>query len=487
MTTLLKLSGIVFFISVVTIGQAQELSLTDAIKLAESRNLRLRSQKKSSEASEHSYKAVKFNYLPTVSVVGGFTHLSQELQIDLSTVQQSFVDGLSRQQVVTLDLVNQGVNGVPLTDTQKQNIYNTSSTALNELYPDFNARVAYPDYFMASLVLMQPIYMGGKLSGLNSIASSQYDISKQLYQQASDMVIERAIIQYFTVVLFNEVVVARQTSVEAMKKHSFNTEKLVEQEIIPAYHELGAKAALSGSETRLVVATNDLGMAMTAYKNLLNIPSDTVLVLSSKLKFLDLELEEKQTTEKSLAYSPLLKINNQNQQIASQNTSMAKSGYLPNIFAIGEVQLFQQNLPVITPPWMVGVQLKWDIYSGNKNVNRTRAAKLLEEEASLNNELISNDIKLAIQNSYNKAKNARAIYENESKTLELTKASYNAIQKQYSHGLVNSSEVVDASLLLDEAHLAQITALYTYYISLVELYKLSGDLNEFINLYEETN
>ena len=466
---------------------AQELSLSDAIQLASERNLRIQTNKKSSEASQHNYNAEKSNYLPTVSLVGGFTHLSQELQIDLSTVQESFVDGLANQSVNTVDLVKQSAGGAPLTDTERQNIYNTSSGALNDLYPDFNARVAYQDYFLAGLTVIQPLYLGGKLKGLNSVAASQYAISQQVYQQTSDLVIQQAIIQYFTIVLFNDVVKARQASVEAMKKHEFNTSKLVEQEIIPAYHELGAQAASAGAETRFTLANNDLQTAEAAYKNLLNIPSDTNVVLSSEFKYLEFRLEEKQTAEKSLSYSPLLKINDQNRQIATQNTSNAKSGYLPNIFAIGEVQLYQQNLPVVTPPWMVGVQMKWDIYSGNKNVNRTKAAKLLEEETSLANTRISNDISLAIINSYNRAKNSRAIYESETKTFELTEASFKAIQKQYIHGLVKSSEVVDAQLLVEDVHLSQLTALYTYYIALVELYKLRGELNEFVTLYEQTN
>jgi len=485
---MIKISTLIF-LSLLSFNYSfsQELTLSSAIQLASERNLRIQTNKKSTEASQHNYNAEKFNYLPTVSLVGGFTHLSQELQRDLTSVQESFVDGLSNQNVNTVDLVKQSAGGAPLTDTERQNLYNTSSGALNELYPDFNARVAYQDYFLAGLTVTQPLYLGGKLKGLNNVAASQYAISQQVYQQTSDLVIQRAIIQYFTVVLFNDVVKARQTSVEAMKKHAYNTTKLVEQEIIPGYHELGAQAALAGAETRFTLASNDLQMAETAYKNLLNIPADTTVILSSKFKYLEFRLEEKQTAEKSLSYSPLLKINAQNQQIAIQNTSIAKSGYLPNIFAMGEVQLYQENLPVVTPPWMVGVQMKWDIYSGNKNVNRTKAARLLEEETNLANRRISNDISLAITNSYTKAKNSRTIYASETKTFELTEASFKAIQKQYIHGLVKSSKVVDAQLLVEDAHLAQLTALYTYYIALVELYKLRGELNEFVTLYEQTN
>ena len=467
--------------------QAQNLTLANAIELAKERNLRIQTNKKRSQASEHNYKAEKFNYLPTVSVVGGFTHLGEELRIDMSSVQASFVDGLANQNVNTIDLVKQSVGGSPLTPGQRETLYNSSATTLNNLYPDFDARVAYQDYFMAGVTVTQPIFMGGKLKGLNSVAASEYAISKQIYQQTSDIVIQRAIIQYFTVVLFEDVVKARKASVKAMEKHEFNTTKLVEQEIIPSYHKLGAQAALAGANTKLTLAENDLETALSAYKNLLNIPTDTTIILSSDFKYVAFQLEEKQSAERSLAYSPILKINSQNQQIANTNTSIAKSGYLPNIFAIGEVQLYQQNLPVITPPWMVGVQMKWDIYSGNKHVNRTRAAKLMEEQTSMASTLIANDINLAIKNSYNKAKNSRTIYESETKTYELMEASFNAIQKQYIHGFMKSSEVVDAQLLVDDAHLAQLTSLYTYYIALVELYKLRGELNEFVTLYEETN
>lgn len=470
-----------------TSGVAQKLNLSQAVDYAKARNLNIQKSYSYQEASREAKEGTETYYLPTVSVYGGYTHLSDELTLDLSQVQTSFVDGLSRQQVSTLNTVSEEINGVPLTDQQKIDIYNNSSNTLNALYPNFDARLAYQDYFMASVFVNQPIYLGGKLSNTHQIEESNYRIAQYSNFQAHDMVTRQTIEQYLTLLLLKQVVKTRESTYRGMVKHDSSTIRLVEAEIIPQFYEYGAQAAVAGSESRWVTASNEYQAALNLFKNHLNMPLDTVIDLSDSLYFVDFSFDVNEAQEASIAYSPLIKINEESQNIAESNISLARSEYLPDVFAVGEVQLYQQNLPVITPPWMVSLQLKWDIFNGGRDVNNVKAAKLFKEASKYDEELISNELTTQVKNANNRIETSKAVYVNQIKTRRLSQKNYHSIQKQYAHGRVRSNEVIDARTLFEEAQLAELEALYLYYLSVIELHSLKGDLNTFVQIYEAAN
>lgn len=470
-----------------TFLNAQSFNLKQAVTLANSRNLKIQKQSASQQASYKTMQAGNKNYLPTVSLYGGFTHLSDELRLDLGAVQESFVDGLSKQQVSTLNIVNQDLNGTPLTEAQQTSLYNSSSTALNELYPNFDARLAYQDYFTSSVFVNQPLFLGGTLTNANNIAKSNHEIEKLALQQTEDFVTQQTIVEYFTLLLFQDVINTRQASLNGMVKHDSNTVHLIKAEIIPSFYEYGAKAAISNAESRIIVAKNEYNSALVNFKNFISVPADTVLVPSQKLVFVDINQNLSDAQQSSISYSPLLKMNQETQLIAESNISMAKAGFLPNVFAVGEFQLFQENLPVITPPWMLSVQFKWDIFNGGRDRNLVQDAKLYQQVSLKNDELLTGKLQTEVTNAFSRIESSKAVYLNQIKTKDYSRKNYEAIQKQYKHGLVRSNEVIDAQILYEEAQLAEHEALFVYYLAVIELYALRGDLNSFIDLYDSAN
>lgn len=487
MLRLLRPALCVLFCTICISSQSQSLSLQQAVGLMTQQNLQIQQQTVTREASYKTMQAGSKYYMPTVSLYGGFTHLSDELSLDLSQVQESFVDGLSKQQVSTLNLVNQELNGSSLSEAQQSEIYNTSSGVLNELYPNFDARLSYQDYFLSSVFINQPIFLGGRLSTASDITKSNHQIVEHALQQTTDIVAQETIVAYFTLMLFEDVIATRESAYEAMVSHDSSTVHLVNAEIIPAFYEYGAKAAVSSAESRIIMAQHEYNAALVNFKTLLNVPLDTTLVPSDELVFVDFNLSIAETQESSVAYSPLIKINEETRNIAESNITMAQAGFLPDIFAIGEFQLYQENLPVITPPWMLGVQLKWDIFNGGRNVNHVQAAKLYQTASEKNSEYISSKLRSEVINASGRVASLKAVYLNQIITKDFSRKNYRAIQKQYKHGLVRSNEVIDAQVLYEVAALAEHEALYIYYLSVIELFALKGDLNAFIETYEAAN
>lgn len=480
-------SLIVFFLFFIQNSDAQKMSIRDAIELAQKRNLQIKSSESTKNANEKTLKASNGNYLPRVSLYGGYIHLGEELKLDMSQLQESFVDGLSRQQVSTLDQVNQSITGNPLTDTEKQAIYNSSSTALNQLYPNFDPTLSYQDYFMASVFINQPIFLGGKINNTTHIAESNYKIAEHKSNQTLDLVNTETVTQYFTLLLLKEKIKTREATYKGMVKHDSSTIKLVKAEIIPAFYEYGAKAAVSNAASMLQLAEHEYETTMNNFKTLLNVPLDTIIQPIDSLYFINLFVDLEKAKKESIEHSHLLKINEETKSIAQSNIKMSKSNYLPDIFAVGEIQLYQKNLPAITPPWMLGLQLKWDVFNGGKHINHVKAAKLFKEVTITENELMTRKLETEVVNAYSRVQNTKTVYLNQIDTKKLSEKNYHSIEKQYKHGLVRSNEVIQANILFQESQLKELEALYLYYLSVIELHSLKGDLKTFVQNYETTN
>src|SRR5690606_35695214 len=93
---------------------------------------------------------------------------------------------------------------------------------------------------------------------------------------------------------------------------------------------------------------------------------------------------------------------------------VAKSANYPNIFAIGNYQFFRKDLPLITPPWIVGIELKWTLFDGFETKNKIGAAESLIEETNLLIKQKQEAVDLSRRLAYNKIQSIR----NQSESLD---------------------------------------------------------------------
>jgi len=476
------------FISVILFFQiglkAQSLSITEAVKIAQDSNRVIQSQQKAEKVVVETAKIAKRLYMPSVSLLGGYTYMSDPLAIDLGAVQTSVVEGMSYQNVNTLDAVNQQVTGAPLTDAQKQDVYNNTYKTLNEFYPEWNAEIAPQNYFTANLVVKQPLFLGGPLVNSGRIGTAEQRKVQILTEKVSNDISQKVINTYLEIILLEQLKKNRVLSLKAINKHLYNTEKLIEQGIIPAYQVYVAKAAVAKSEALNKVAVNNYHSATLSLNQLLNFPHDAEVELTTKISYIDILPPLSEIQNQAQGYSPIKRINNEELNLANYKYSSNQADFLPTVFALGELQLYQKNLPVITPPWMVGVQMKWDIFNGGRSGARLNASKVMIDQMELNNELIADEINLLTAKLYVKTQNAFEMYDAQKITVKLLTESLKAIKKEYAHGLVRSAQVVDAQAVLDDSKVAESTYLFTYYVSLAELYKLQGKLGEFLQKIE---
>ena len=456
------------------------MDATSVVSEVQKNNLSLKQQKYITEETHILHKSQRRTMLPSISLAAGYTHLGAPLAIDMEQTRTSLVDGMTQQTINIYDDISAQLP-LPLTPLD----YDQVHSDINALYPDnWELEMSPQDLFLASVIIKQPLLLGGKLLGASRITANQYNIAQSLEQKQQDLITQDALALYVGVLFAKAQLELRHSSLEAFSAHNNNTQKFIEQGILPAYYSLGTTAAVKLATVEVQQAQSFGQVQATSLKNRLHYPQDTTISLKDTLHYLPMAFDITTLDKAVMAYSPALQINQDKQEIIHHEKRVAAGKFLPTIFAVGEVQMYQKNLPVMTPPWMVGVQAQWDIFNGTRNILATKAAKLAEERSEISYERIKLEISEKVHNLYQGVTIAQQLYLSIEETVTMFEASLNAVQKEYANGRAKSIEVLDAQKRLDDIRLQAITTLYSYTLQLTELYTISGTITQFAQEFD---
>lgn len=452
---------------------AQHVTLQDCFSIAREKNIVVNQAKASLQARQYNLEAEKQRYLPKIDALASYTYLSRPLEINLQTVRNGIVEGSSQQAVNTANDVYREVTGNALSQQAQDRIYNSSKTVINGIYPDYNPALSQQSYFLAGLALRQPIYLGNKITAARNLAESAVtagNINISLVQKEVDYAIA---IQYIRLLYINAMLQTQQEITTAFIKNDTYGEELVKNEILAPYQKSWTKVLLSQARTGYNNLVMDKKNALTELNKLLGIPLDSSLDVPGLLTYHadNMLLPDDNSWQDNPAYQLV------QSKITTAQTSeqVARSLSLPNIFAIGNLNLYQQQLPVTMAPWMVGVEMQWNLFNGTQTQKRKKAAQQLTEEVKLaaaeTSESLQMQLKVtrrkiaAAQNEVNTTDSART-------EIALTRKLVNERVQNQMSSLKDLNEVI---LMQGEVEKAYHTAVLAYYIALATYWNVSGD------------
>lgn len=452
---------------------AQHVTLQDCFSIAKERNIVVNQAKASLLARQYNLDAEKQRYLPKIDALASYTYLSRPLEINLQTVRNGIVEGSSMQAVNTASDVYHEITGNTLSQQARDRIYNGSKTVINGIYPDYNPALSRQSYFLAGLALRQPLFLGNKITAARNFAESEVMagvINTTLVQKEVDYAIA---VQYIRLLYLNTMLQTQQVITDAFAKNQAYGEELVKNEILAPYQKSWTKVLLSQARTNYNNLVMDRQNAQTELNKLLGIPLDSSLDISGELTY--------------QARAPLLPDDNSWQdnpayrlvqsKIATARTSeqIARSLSLPNIFAVGNLNLYQQQLPVTMAPWMVGVEMQWNIFSGTQTQKRKKATQQLTKEVKL----AAAETGESLQMQLRVARRKIASLQNEIQTTDSARTEIaltrKLVDERVQNQLSSLRDLNDVILMQGEIEKAYHTAVLGWYLALATYWNVSGE------------
>ncbi len=457
---------------------AQSVHLEEALQTALRNNAQLKQAREKIRQKNYASRAAWGNFLPSVTLQGGYTHLNDPLQIDLNPIRQAMIQLHTRDQVGLANLQSLIVNHRPLSASELILAQQATYDALNKALPPFKETFKAQDYQTATLIGVQPLFLGGKLIAAKNYANDEQKAAQAEWLKTKNEVMRDVIRNYLTVAFLHQVVQTRQQVLQGMRQHQQQAQSLFKQGLIAKTDVLRAQVAVAEAERHLFDDRNKLQLAYLALKHSMGLPSDAPLFVADTLCYHPFTDSLETIRQKAQHFQPLLKLVAVKKDEARQKLLADASEFLPQVALFGKYEMYPQYLSSLEPRWAVGVNLQINLFKGFKKYNRFQASRHLHKQLEYLQDDVAQQIDLWVNKSYREMRNARERYFKLQANITLARENLKSQEKRFQTGLGTSLDVIDARLLLQKDRIERLKSLYDYYLSLTDLYVAQGDAGQ---------
>lgn len=241
---------------------------------------------------------------------------------------------------------------------------------------------------------------------------------------------------------------------------------------------LRAEAELAGAVSDLVKAENTQKYSMAFLARIVGIEGEFTLK--------ETLVEDGITAYtlpalKELAYSerPEIKSLELERNIAKKRVGTARDAYWPFLSIEGVYQRSDaspETIFLIKESIYGGVTLNFTLFEGGLRRAQVRQAEARQAEAELLYSDLEREISLQVENAYLDFITQKGIYDSLNARVAYAREDFDAVSKQFTFGLANSLDVMDANTLLVTAERQLAEAGYNFYLAILGLKRATGTL-----------
>jgi outer membrane protein TolC len=418
------------------------MSIQEAWHIIELKSDSVKADTNDVKRAELKAKAAKSMYLPSISLTGSYTHLSEPINLDTSDLS-NILSNLHIPFPTQLDLSKQ-------------------------------------DVFLADLNLLWPLYTGGKIDAAQDIYAAQVSEAKVKKEMKKDIEFLKLIKYYYGVVLSQSLLSTTMQAQKALKLHYENAKKLKQEGQIANIELLNAEVKLDSAKIDTTKARHSLQIAYSALSSITK-SKDTP---SSKL-FVNEEIKsEEYYKDTSKDNYSALKILDIKSRQSDSLISIKEAAWKPKVMAYANYNLYRDDSPLMDtlPRWFGGVILKIDLLKRDDRSQEIQVAKLLNTKLKHIKAQAIEDLKLLVEKTYKGMLSDYEEFNALNSSLKLAQENYRLREIAFKEGLSTSVELVDAQMFLMGARTKRLNAAYNFVQKVAQLCVLSGDREMFFDI-----
>lgn len=248
---------------------------------------------------------------------------------------------------------------------------------------------------------------------------------------------------------------------------------------------LRAEAELAGAQSELIRATNNYRLTKTVISRTVGLTGDYDIVKTESVPDPDSLIQGCAVTDldclKEIALSERddMRALALQKKIAEDEVVYARGSYWPTVSAEG-VYTRVENDPSssfeIKERLYGGIKFNFPFFEGGLRRAEVREAKARQRQAELTYEDLKKTLFVDVENAYLDYVTQKGILESLDEQVIYATDNFNAVSKQFEHGLADSIDVVDANTLLVNAERERANALFDYHLSILKVKRATGTL-----------
>lgn len=454
-----------------TIATAQTLTLDSCRAMALRNNKQLSIARAQQEVARNVRKAARTKYLPHIDLTGAYIFMSREVSI-LNDGQKTALSNLGTNAVGAIDGVAQAgaqklFNAGILTPQELQKLQQMTpmlqqmkANASQQLEAYGNAlgekirdafRTDTRNMFMGSVMLTQPIFMGGAIIAGNKMA----DISEHMAAQKTDLSEQNVLYDidqaYWLVVSLTQKQKLADSYLTLVSKLDGDVQKMIKEGVATRADGLKVSVRVNEAEMQKTQAESGLSLARMLLCQLCGMPLDSNITLADEgtENLSSLSTTRQYNMEEAIENRTETRLLEDAVELSKQATKIARAAYLPQIALTGGYLLSNPNVyngyeKKFGGLWNVGVMLRMPVLDWGDAIYKVRAAKITSNIAAMTLDETKEKLELQISQSDMKLKVAEKKLLSAQKNIQQADENLRCATLGFKEGVMSTTEVMAA-------------------------------------------
>ena len=386
-----------------TSAQAQQtLTLDSCRAMALRNNKTLSASRLQLDMARYNKKAAKTKYLPHISALGGYELTSREISL-LSKDQKS---ALSNAGTNTTGALHNDIAGA-LTNLAQQGILTPEQASnLGGMFGQVGSKIGEAvnhvgqnivdafrtdtrQMYALSVMLTQPVYMGGAIIAANRMAAIGEEMAQNNIEASTQNTLHSIDQAYWTVVSVHHKKQLAESYLAVVKKLDDDVSKMIREGVATRADGLKVDVKVNEAEMSLTQAENGLALAKMLLCQLCGMDVDSDITLADENSENLTSQSDDTQADRSVAMEnrPELKLLQNSADMSRQATKLVRAAYLPQVLLTGGYVATNPNVfngfeRKLSGMWNVGVMVRvplWNWMEGTYKVRASRIATTIVE------------------------------------------------------------------------------------------------------------
>lgn len=478
------------------------LSLDSCRAMALRNNKQINASRLKKDIAYNLRKSARTKYLPKVDAMGGYEWFSREISL-LNDQQKSTFSNIGTNLGSGItgnlnnfvgELVSQGI----LTPEAAQKIGQTLGGKLPALEQKANAlgqgvvdafRTDTRNIWAGSVMLRQPIYMGGAIIAANKMA----DLGEQLAANDLDMQTQSTLYSidqaYWMVVSLRQKQKLATSYRDLVKKLNDDVHKMIKQGVATKADGLKVDVKVNEAEMQMMQVEDGLTLSKMLLCQLCGISMDQDIQLADEDKetlalsgqIADMQVQQNAASDSAKSTRPELKMLQNTVDLTKQSVKLVRAANLPHIALTGGYMISNPNVfngfqKKFTGVWNIGVLVQVPVWNWFDGAYKVRAAKAAANIAQMNLDDTQEKVHLQITQSQFKVKEAERKLNMAQKNIKSAEENLRCANLGFKEGVMEITDVMAAQTAWQQAQSQKIDAEIDVKLTQVGLNKALGIL-----------
>lgn len=480
-----------------TSAQAQQtLTLDSCRAMALRNNKTLSASRLQLDMARYNKKAAKTKYLPHISALGGYELTSREISL-LSKDQKSALANAGTNTTGALHndiagaLTNLAQQGI-LTPEQASNLGGMFGQVGSKIGEAVNHvgqnivdafRTDTRQMYALSVMLTQPVYMGGAIIAANRMAAIGEEMAQNNIEASTQNTLHSIDQAYWTVVSVHHKKQLAESYLAVVKKLDDDVSKMIREGVATRADGLKVDVKVNEAEMSLTQAENGLALAKMLLCQLCGMDVDSDITLADENTDNIVEQADDAQADRAVAMEnrPELKLLQNSADMSRQATKLVRAAYLPQVLLTGGYVATNPNVfngfeRKLSGMWNVGVMVRVPLWNWMEGTYKVRASRIATTIVELERDDIREKIDLQVSQSQFKVKEANRRLAMAIKNVENAEENLRCANLGFKEGVIPTTDVMAAQTAWVQAQSQKIDAEVDVKMSQVNLKKALGVL-----------